>query len=72
MLEQRLEGREFIMGDQYTIADIATFPWVRTLGGFYEAGEALGLDAYKNVGAHLERCLARPAVQKGLVSPPRD
>ena len=72
VLEQRLDGRDYIMGDEYTIADIATFPWVRTLGGFYEAGDALGLDAYPNVGAHLERCLARPAVQTGLVTPPRD
>ncbi len=72
VLEGRLDGRNYIMGDQYTIADIAIFPWVRTLGGFYEAGEALDLDAYKNVGAHLERCQARPAVERGLVQPPRD
>ena len=72
VLESRLDGRDYIMGDQYTIADIAIFPWVRTLGGFYEASDALGLDAYKNVGAHLERCLARPAVERGLVQPPRD
>ena len=72
VLDGRLDGRDYIMGDQYTIADIAIFPWVRTLGGFYEAGEALGLDGYENVGAHLERCLARPAVERGLVQPPRD
>lgn len=72
VLEGRLDGRDYIMGDQYTIADIAIFPWVRTLGGFYEAGEVLDLDSYKNVGAHLERCLARPAVERGLVQPPRD
>jgi GST-like protein len=72
VLEDRLEGRDYIMGDDYTIADIATFPWVRVLGGFYEGGDALGLDDYKNVLGHLERCLARPAVERGLVQPPRD
>lgn len=72
VLEQRLEGRDYIMGDAYTIADIATFPWVRVLDGFYEGGAALGIDAYKNVNAYLERCVARPAVERGLVQPPRD
>ena len=72
MLDARLDGRNYLMGDDYTIADIATFPWIRVLGGFYEAGEALGLDQYSNVTAYLERCLARPAVERGLVQPPRD
>ena len=42
VLDQRLAGRAWIMGDDYTIADIATFPWVRNLIGFYEAGELVG------------------------------
>ena len=36
VLEDRLAGRQFIMGDEYTIADIATFPWVAALSHFYE------------------------------------
>ena len=72
VLEQRLEGRDFLVGETLTIADIATFPWIRVLGGFYEAGEALGLSDYSRVMAYLERCLDRPAVQRGLVQPPRD
>ena len=39
VLNQRLADRKWIMGDNYTIADIATFPWVRNLVGFYGAGE---------------------------------
>lgn len=70
VLNQRLEGRDYIMGD-YTIADIATFPWVRTLGAGYNAAEIIGLDNYKNVAAYLERCLARPGVEKGLNTPQR-
>jgi len=72
VLDARLDGRSYLMGDGYTVADIATFPWIRVLDGFYEAGEALGLDQYSNVTAYLERCLARPAVERGLVQPPRD
>lgn len=69
VLENRLEGRQWIMGDDYTIADIISFPWVRTLGVFYEAGEELGLADFPGVAAWLERCLARPASQKGLLIP---
>ncbi|MGH6615936.1 glutathione S-transferase N-terminal domain-containing protein [Sphingomonas sp.] len=71
VLEQRLEGREWIMGDEYSIADIATLGWVRNLVGFYEAGEIVEFDTLKNVPAWLERGLARPAVQKGLTIPAR-
>jgi GST-like protein len=69
VLERRLAGRDWIMGDQYTIADIATFPWVRILGGYYEAAELIGMDAYPNVQRALERFVARPAVTKGLATP---
>jgi len=72
VLEGRLDGRDYIMGDQYTIADIATFPWVRVLGGFYEAADKLELGNYPKVMAYLDRCVARPAVEKGLVTPARD
>ena len=59
------------MGDDYTISDIATFPWVNVLQGFYGAGEIVGIDDYKNVNAWVKRCVARPAVEIGLNMPPR-
>ena len=72
VLETRLQGRDYLMGAVMTIADIATFPWVRVLGGFYDAHDALGLNDFPKVMDYLDRCLARPAVQRGLVQPPRD
>lgn len=71
VLDTRLEGRTWIMGDDYTIADVATLGWVRNLIGFYEAGELVAFDTLKNVPAWLERGLARPAVQRGLNIPTR-
>ena len=71
VLDQRLEGRDWIMGDEYTIADIATLGWVRNLIGFYEAGDLVGYADFKNVDAWLQRGLARPAVQRGLEIPKR-
>ncbi|WP_448682496.1 glutathione binding-like protein [Pseudomonas nicosulfuronedens] len=72
VLDRHLEGRDWIMGERYTIADIATFPWIRNLVGFYEAGELVGFDNFHNVKRVLERFLARPAVQRGLNIPKRD
>ena len=71
VLETRLAGRDWIMGDDYTIADIATLGWVRNLIGFYDAGELVEFDKLVNVPIWLERGLARPAVQRGLDIPPR-
>jgi GSH-dependent disulfide-bond oxidoreductase len=71
VLEGRLAGREWIMGEDYTIADIATLGWVRNLIGFYEARELVGYDDFSNVDAWLQRGLARPAVQRGLEIPKR-
>jgi len=71
VLDTRLEGRDWIMGEDYSIADIATLGWVRNLIGFYEARELVEFDQFKAVGAWLERGLARPAVQRGLVVPSR-
>jgi GSH-dependent disulfide-bond oxidoreductase len=69
VLNQRLEGRDWIMGDAYTIADIATFPWVRNLVGFYEAGELVGIDDFPHVKRVLAAFVARPAVVRGLEIP---
>ena len=71
VLEQRLQGRAWIMGDQYTIADIAIFPWVRNLVGFYGAGELVEFDSFPNVKRVLAAFVARPAVEKGLDVPKR-
>jgi GST-like protein len=69
VLETRLAGRTWIMGDDYTIADISMLGWVRNLIGFYEARELVGFDDFPNVAAWLERGLTRPAVQRGLIVP---
>ncbi|WP_096696357.1 glutathione binding-like protein [Polaromonas sp. AER18D-145] len=71
VLERRLAGRTWIMGDDYTIADIATFGWVRNLIGFYAAGELVGIKDFPNVLRVLETFVARPAVIKGLGIPAR-
>jgi GSH-dependent disulfide-bond oxidoreductase len=71
VLEQRLQGRQWIMGDQYTIADIATWPWVRNLVNYYGAGELVGFDNFPNLQRVLTAFGARPAVQRGLNIPPR-
>jgi GSH-dependent disulfide-bond oxidoreductase len=71
VLNGRLAGRAWIMGDAYTIADIATFPWVRNLVGFYEAGDLVGIKDFPHVTRVLDTFLARPAVIKGLDSPKR-
>jgi GSH-dependent disulfide-bond oxidoreductase len=72
VLEQRLAGREWIMGDEYTIADIATFPWVRNLVGNYGAGELVKFEEFTQVKRVLDAFVARPAVERGLTIPKRD
>jgi len=69
VLERQLEGRDWVMGE-YSIADMAIGPWVNGLVGFYQAGPLVGWDRLTRVPAWLERFLARPAVQRGLVVPP--
>ncbi|ANH66876.1 glutathione S-transferase N-terminal domain-containing protein [Mitsuaria sp. 7] len=71
VLEQRLTGRGWIMGDEYTIADIAIWPWVNNLVGFYGAGDLVGFNEFKNVQRVLEAFLARDAVKRGLNIPAR-
>jgi GST-like protein len=71
VLNERLQDRAWIMGDDYTIADIAILPWVRALGGFYEAGELVHIEQYPAVGRVLATWLARPAVVTGLDVPKR-
>ncbi len=69
VLESRLADRRWIMGDDYTIADVATFGWIRNLIGFYGAGDLVDWQAFEHVPRWLEAGLARPAVQRGLSIP---
>ena len=71
VMETRLAGRQWIMGDLYTIADISMLGWVRNLIGFYGARDLVEFDSFPAVAAWLERGLARPAVQRGLNIPAR-
>jgi GST-like protein len=66
VLDARLAGRDWVMGADYSIADISLLGWVRNLIGFYEARELVGFDRFLHVQAWLNRGLARPAVLRGL------
>ena len=70
VLNLELAGKDWIAGE-YSIADIAIAPWLRALD-FYGAKEVLGWEDHRNLVDYLDRFLERPAVQKGLVTPPRD
>ena len=72
VLDTRLAGREWVMDNDYTIADISMVGWVRNLVGFYDARELVAFDTLTHVPGWLERCLARPAVQRGLEIPKRE
>jgi GST-like protein len=71
VLDQRLATRSWIMGDEYTIADIAIFPWVRNLVERYGAGDLVGYADFTHVARALAAFVARPAVQRGLTIPNR-
>jgi GST-like protein len=70
-LEARLADRAWILGDDYSIADIATFPWINNLVGFYGARELVQFEEFTNVQRVLDTFVARPAVQRGLKIPSR-
>jgi GST-like protein len=69
VLDQQLAHHAWIAGEAYTIADIATFPWIRGLVGFYGAGDLVQFAQFKHVQRALDAFLARPAVQRGLTIP---
>jgi GST-like protein len=71
VLNRQLAQRDWIMGEEYTIADVATFPWINNLIGFYEAGELVGIADFPHVTRALQSFMARPAVIRGLDSPKR-
>ena len=72
VLDNQLESHRWLAGEEYTIADIATFPWVRNLIGYYEAAELVGFGEFTNVSRALDSFLARPAVARGLGIPKSD
>ena len=69
VLDKHLAGRQWMVGDSYSIADIAIFPWVRNLIGFYDAGDLVGFADFPNVARVLAAFVARPAVERGLTIP---
>jgi GST-like protein len=71
VLNHRLAKRAWIMGEAYTIADIAIFPWVRCLTEFYLAGDLVGMQDFPHVTRALVAFVARPAVARGLTIPSR-
>ena len=71
VLDRHLAGRSWMLGDTYTIADMAIFPWVNVLNSFYGAGELVGMKDFAHVLRVLEVFLARPAVVRGLNIPAR-
>ncbi len=72
VLDKHLAGKEFVAAGEYTIADMAIWPWINTFYGFYKAGYLIGDEAaFPNVRGYLARCLARPASAKGVSIPAR-
>jgi GST-like protein len=69
VLNLRLEGRVWLMGATYTIADMAVFPWVRNLIGFYGAGDLVGIGDFPHLTRTLEAFIARPAVARAVTIP---
>ncbi len=72
VLDKHLEGKAWIMGDDYSIADIAIFPGVNTLITYYQAGDLVGWETFRNVQRVFEAFSARPAFQRGLRIPDRN
>jgi GST-like protein len=71
VLDERLEGREWIMGENYSIADIATFPWISNLIGYYDAGDLVSIASFPQVTRALRSFSQRPAVIRGSSIPQR-
>jgi GST-like protein len=71
VLNGRLADRTWIVGESFTIADVATFPWINNLIGFYEAGELVGMADFPHVSRALRTFMARPDVIRGMAIPAR-
>jgi len=71
VVDKRLGESAWLAGDEYSIADIATFPWINNLIRFYGAGELVGIDKFANVQRVLAAFLERPAVVRAMNIPAR-
>jgi GST-like protein len=71
VLDGRLTDRAWIMGEFYTIADMAIFPWIRNLVGYYAAAELVRMADFPHVTRALQAFTARPAVLRGIQIPGR-
>lgn len=69
VLNGHLRGRKYMLGDEFSLVDIAIFPWVKGLLSFYQAGDLIGFSDFPEVERVLESFLARPAVQRGQQIP---
>jgi GST-like protein len=69
VLDKNLENRTFMAGEEYSIADIAIWPWYGSLvqGKLYVAGDFLGVDSYKNLKEWADKIAERPAVKRGSI-----
>jgi GST-like protein len=72
VLDRHLDGKTWMVGDEYTIADIAIFPWINTLTSYYVAGDLVGISDFRNVQRVFAAFAARPAFQKALNIPDRN
>lgn len=66
VLNTHLEGKNFLVAEQYTIADMATVPWASCLSAFYKADEKLSLSQFTNVNRWVSSILARPKTASGM------
>jgi GST-like protein len=71
VVNQRLATRRWMMGEEFSVADIAIFPMIRNLIGFYGAGELVGFGDFPHVQRALDAFVARPAVSRGIGIPAR-
>ncbi len=71
VMDQRLEGRDWFVGGEYSVVDISFIGWIRNIVALFDAGEMVGFENHANMVGWLERCLDRPAVRRGLNIPPR-
>ncbi len=66
ILDEKIQGQDYLIGNEFGIVDISLFPWVMWLDIFYKASSQLELSSYKNVSAWVTRCKERPATKKGF------
>ncbi len=71
VLDGQLAKGDYLVGNKYSIADLSIWPWISAMTGFYEAGDLVGIDNFKNVQAWAKRCMERPASQKAVHIPAR-